>query len=44
MIIGVGTQHAKDELREFVEAKNSSNSHYQLKQSYLMTIHTALVT
>ena len=44
MLIGLGTQHAKDELREFIEAAKFSYSHYLQKQFYLMIILIVLVT
>ena len=44
MIIGVGAQNAKDELREFVEAKIPVIHTLPLKQSFLMITHIALVT
>ena len=44
MIIGVGAQNAKDELREFVEAAKIPVIHTLLKQSFLMITHIASVT
>ena len=45
MLIGLGTQHAKDELREFIEAaKFQLFTHYLQKQFYLMIILIVLVT
>ena len=45
MIIGVGAQNAKDELREFVEAAKIPVIHtLPLKQSFLMITHIASVT
>ena len=44
MLIGLGTQHAKDELREFIEAAKIPVIHITAKQSYLTIILIVLVT
>lgn len=45
MLIGLGTQHAKDELREFIEAAKIPVIHtLPAKQSYLTIILIVLVT
>ena len=44
MLIGTGAKHAKDEVREFIEAvKSLQLSHYLQKEFYLMHIHIILV-
>lgn len=44
MLVGVGAQNAREELREFVEAaKYQLSTHYLRKQLFLMIIHIVLV-